>query len=321
MERTVVNFSSEFDKISPSDSILLIGSCFSANIGEALKKHKFDSISNPFGVLFHPFSIYALLKRAMEERPFLKDDFFERDEYWFSFELGANTGKSSLEEAIVWSNIQLFLLQKYLKNSSRLILTFGTAFGFSREGKIVGNCHKVSKDHFTKEMTSADDLLGESISIIDQLSKYNPNLKIHITVSPVRHIKEGLRENNLSKGMLLLLTKKIELNFTHVEYIPTYEFVIDELRDYAFFNVDLIHVNDRAIAMIWERVTSWLMNEGSLDHIKQVSKILKQLNHKTLYPKSNSNVKFKKELIKQMKRNNNIWESEIQLIEVFLINL
>ncbi len=321
MERTVVNFSSEFDKISPSDSILLLGSCFSTNIAQALKSHKFDSESNPFGIVFHPFSIYSLLKRAMEERLFIGDDFFERDKYWFSFELGANTGKSSLEEAVFWSNSQLFILQKYLKKSTRLILTFGTAFGFLRGGKIVGNCHKMNNDLFTKEMTSPADLLNESTRVINQLSAYNPNLKIHITVSPIRHTKEGLRENNLSKGTLLLLTKKLELNFKHIEYIPTYELVIDELRDYSFFNTDLIHLNSRGIDIIWSRIISWFMNEDSVVYINNISIILKQLKHKTLYPKSTSNVKFKKALVEKMKGDYNLWIDEIQVIENELLNL
>lgn len=319
MERTVVNFSSDFDKITPTDSVLLLGSCFSANIGNALKEHKFKAIYNPFGVLFHPFSIYSLLKRAINNKKFVEGDFFERDDYWFSFELGANTGKESLEKAIVSGNEKLELLRDYLKNSSRLILTFGTAFGFSKENRIVGNCHKMNRELFNKELTALKSLEDESFLIVNELNKFNPKLKINLTVSPVRHMKDGMRDNNLSKSSLLLLTKALENKFSHIEYLPIYELAMDELRDYSFYKADLIHVNEQAVKIIWDRFSTWTMNDKSLNYIKNVNKILLQLNHKSLYPKSTSNIKFKKSLISQMESFNEdfpgIWFAEIQTVK------
>lgn len=301
MQRTVVNFSSEFDKISPTDSILLLGSCFSANIGKALETHKFDVLYNPFGIVFHPFSIYTLLNRAIENKLYVENDFFERDGYWFSFELGSNTGKESLEEIVSWSNKQLELLQEYLKKSARLILTFGTSFGFSNGNEIVGNCHKMDSKLFKKELTTFLDLENESFAIIQALKTFNPKLIINLTVSPVRHTKEGIRENNVSKSMLLLLADSIEKQFPNIEYLPIYELVIDELRDYSFYKSDLIHVNENAIKYVWERFSDWIMNNESLKYVLSVNKILLQLNHKTLYPKSSSNIKFKNNLILLMK--------------------
>ena len=319
MQRTVVNFSSEFDKISPTDSILLLGSCFSANIGNALKTHKFDVLYNPFGILFHPFSIYTLLKRAIDDKLFVETDFFERDGYWFSFELGANTGKESLEEVVFWSNKQLELLQEYLKKSARLILTFGTSFGFSKGNEIVGNCHKMDSKLFNKKLSPLLDLENESFAIIQALKNFNPELKINLTVSPVRHKKEGIRENNISKSTLLLMTDSIEKQFSNIEYLPIYELVIDELRDYSFYKSDLIHVNENAIKYVWERFSDWIMNLDSSRYIKNVNKILMQLNHKTLYPKSPSNIKFKNNLIllmkSQQKQFPGIWLREIKDLE------
>ena len=319
MQRTVVNFSSEFDKISPTDSILLLGSCFSANIGKALETHKFDVLYNPFGIVFHPFSIYTLLNRVIENKLYVENDFFERDGYWFSFELGSNTGKESLEEIVSWSNKQLELLQEYLKKSARLILTFGTSFGFSNGNKIVGNCHKMDSKLFKKELTTFLDLENESFAIIQALKTFNPKLIINLTVSPVRHTKDGIRENNVSKSMLLLLADSIEKQFPNIEYLPIYELVIDELRDYSFYKSDLIHVNENAIKYVWERFSDWIMNNESLKYVLSVNKILLQLNHKTLYPKSSSNIKFKNNLILLMKTHQkqfpNIWLREIKDLE------
>ena len=319
MQRTVVNFSSEFDKISPTDSILLLGSCFSANIGKALETNKFDVLYNPFGIVFHPFSIYTLLNRAIENKLYVENDFFERDGYWFSFELGSNTGKESLEEIVSWSNKQLELLQEYLKKSARLILTFGTSFGFSNGNKIVGNCHKMDSKLFKKELTTFLDLENESFAIIQALKTFNPKLIINLTVSPVRHTKEGIRENNVSKSMLLLLADSIEKQFPNIEYLPIYELVIDELRDYSFYKSDLIHVNENAIKYVLERFSDWIMNNESLKYVLSVNKILLQLNHKTLYPKSSSNIKFKNNLILLMKTQQkqfpNIWLREIKDLE------
>jgi hypothetical protein len=325
MERTVVNFSSEFDKISPTDSVLLLGSCFSANIGNSLKRHKFDAIYNPFGVLFHPSTIYNLIRRAIDNQSFEDNDFFERDNYWFSFELGANTGQESIEDAISWSNQQLELLQNYLKKSTRLILTFGTAFGFSKEGRIVGNCHKMNSNLFRKELSKKTDLEIDSFKIMDQLNTFNPNLKINLTVSPIRHVKEGLRENNLSKCTLLLLTSVLEKKYANVEYLPIYEVVLDELRDYSFYKSDLIHVNDQAIKVVWNRFSDWNMNVESVKFISEVNRISSQLNHKSLYPKSLSNIVFKKALIEQMKSHQShfpeIWLVEIQRVKKDVDNL
>lgn len=313
MERTVVNFSTEFDKISPDDSMILLGSCFSENIGKALSKHKFDAVSNPFGIVFHPFSTYNLLKRAMENRYFDESDFFERDAYWFSFELGANTGKESVEEAVLFCNSQLEELHNKLKKESRLMLTFGSSFGYVKEGKFVANCHKVNGNQFAKKASTLNELTLASEAIITQLHQFNPKLKIYLTVSPIRHVKEGLRENNLSKSALLLLTRNLELQFSYVEYIPMYELLMDEFRDYSFYNEDLIHLNPQTINKVWNRFISWMMNDESLKKIKEVSKILKQLEHKPLYPKSQSTVSFKKALVKQMKEDSNSsWLTEIQ---------
>ena len=319
MQRTVVNFSSKFDKISPTDSILLLGSCFSSNIGNALKTHKFDVLYNPFGIVFHPFSIYTLLNRAIDNRLFVDDDFFERDSYWFSFELGSNMGKESLKEAVFWSNIQLELLREYLKKSSRLILTFGTSFGFLKGNKIVSNCHKMDSKLFNKELTTLLALEKESFAIIKVLKTFNPELKINLTVSPTRYIKEGARENNISKSALLLLTSSLEKKFSNIEYLPIYELVIDELRDYSFYKSDLVHVNNNAIKYVWERLSDWIMNDESSKYIIGIKKILLQLNHKTLYPKSPSNIKFKNNLILLMKTQQKqfpeIWLKEIKDLE------
>lgn len=318
MLRTEVNFSTKFDKISPTDSILLLGSCFSDNIGNTLKTHKFNVLFNPFGVTYHPFSIYTLIKRAIENDFFVESDFFERDGYWFCFELGSNTGKESVKEVIDWSNRQLELLQEYLKNSARLILTFGTSFGFFKENKIVGNCHKMNGKLFVKKLSELRDLEKSSFILIRQLKTFNPDLKINLTVSPVRHIKEGLVENNLSKSLLLLLSKSLENQFSHIEYLPIYELVIDELRDYSFYKSDLIHVNEKALIHVFERFSNWVMKKESLLYIKNVNNILLQLNHKTLYPKSSSNIKFKQNLIHLMENHEKnfpeIWLNEIKVI-------
>lgn len=318
MEPTVVQFSSQFPKISHNSRLIFLGSCFSTNVGNQLVKHKMDVLVNPFGTLFHPDAIANLLLRAMNEEMFNTEDFFERDNYWFSYVLGANSGKHSLEEAVSFGNEQLVQLRAYLKSAEYLILTLGTAYGYKINSKTVANCHKMPNNLFSKELSSVDGLIQEQSNLLIQLASFNPDLKVQYTVSPVRHIKEGLKNNSRSKSALVIVANELESKFDQVEYLPVYEFAVDELRSYSYYKSDGIHLNESAIELVFQRYIDWMMEEKGKEEMNSIQKLIGQLNHDSLYPKSNSNVEFLKKLVFQLeshqKEKGISWSAEIQMV-------
>lgn len=325
MERTVVQFSSQFPKISQENSLVFIGSCFSSNIGGQLQNRKINSVVNPFGTLFHPDAIARLLLMSLQEKEFIADDFFERDGYWFSYWLGANSGKETIDEAVESANQNLLELKTQLQNASLLVLTLGTAYSHQMNGDVVANCHKMPSNKFDKKLSSLDDLKKVQEELIQELFLLNSDLKIQYTVSPVRHVKEGLVNNNKSKSLLLLTIQELEKDFSQVEYLPVYELVMDELRDYSFFKSDLIHLNQRGVSYVFDRFCNWMLANETIVFMESIEKIQRQYNHESLYPKSPSNQQFLRQLIKDMKAHQNefgvLWETEIQAVKKKLENL
>lgn len=301
--QSIVPLNDGAPKIDYYSRILLMGSCFSESIGEKLQYYKFDASINPFGIIFNPHSLAKLISRTISENPFKKNDLFEHQGIWKSFEVHSQWTDTNSDRLLKNLNDQLIWLREYLKSTSHVIITLGTAwvYRYDKSKNIVANCHKVIASEFTKELLSVKDI-EESLEImISELRKLNPNLKILFTLSPVRHLKDGYVENSRSKARLMdAIQQCCQFEF-EVDYFPAYEIVMDELRDYRFYKQDLVHPNDLAVDYIWEKFRMVWLNPLSKPLMEKVGKIQRSLAHKPLNPRQADTVEFEKKLSEKIK--------------------
>lgn len=279
--------------LNHQSSVITLGSCFSDEIGEKLAFAGFDVLVNPFGTLFHPNSIAYALSFALGQRDMhfvKKNDVFL--DYAFSGKLYA---MSEQDLSLKLENIGDELCKK-LSTSTHLILTFGTSIGYELSSNfLVANCHQQPASNFHKVNSSVDEMYSTISTILDKLYQINSDLKVLITVSPVRHLKDGLKENNRSKAKLLSLCEMLEGR--GVTYFPAYEIFMDELRDYRFSKEDLSHPNEIAVDYIWNKFKSAYLEESTLKLTGEVEAFHRSLNHKILYPESQGANVYKEKLI------------------------
>lgn len=281
--------------ISYSSQLFLMGSCFVENIGGKLVEHKFQTNSNSFGIVFHPIALENLLHRIVEQRLFTESDIFYHNEQWHCFQVHSELSHSDKKLFLENLNTQLKTSFNELKQATHVILTFGTAWGYiNKESQLLAaNCHKIPQQKFNKQLSSVLDLQGSFSNCFERIHQLNPKAKIITTISPVRHIKDGIVENNRSKANLLAALHSSIENSILINYYPAYELVIDCLRDYRFYKADLVHPNDLAIQYIWEHfIASYLHAGATQKTIKQVEEIQRGLSHKAFNPKSKAHSKF-----------------------------
>lgn len=237
-----------------SDQILSIGSCFANNVAIELEKDGFLIDQNPMGILFNPISIMKNIQHSFQQN-INESLIIKRDDYFYHFDYPSKFYAQSQEKLGEKINQIQEVTTRLLKKSNRLILTLGTAWVYKwlKKDEIVANCHKIPAHEFKKELLELNDLIKSYVQFFEELRAINPNLEIILTVSPVRHIKNGLHENNLSKSVLLLLADYLVKRFDFVHYFPAYEIVMDDLRDYRFFGPDLIHPSPQAIDYVYEK--------------------------------------------------------------------
>jgi len=289
--------------IDYNSKVILLGSCFSDNIGKKLRYHKFQSVLNPFGILFHPKAIESVIKNAITKKEYTEEDVFFFNERWQSFTTHSKLSASSKEEALNQLNQASALINTALKSSTHIIITLGTSwvYRFLASGKIVANCHKVPQHKFKKELLPITEINKSLSSIISLIRKVNPNINFIFTISPVRHLRDGFIENQQSKSHLISALHQIIKNQKNIFYFPSYEIMMDELRDYRFYKEDMIHPNQIAINYIWEKFyENWLSDEA-IDLKKQVIKIQRGLEHKPFNTDSNEYREFLSSLQKKIK--------------------
>lgn len=312
-------FKLEFDiakskrQINIKDKIFSIGSCFSDNIGSHLDQYKFQVLANPFGTIFNPYSIFKLLRGQLDS-----NDIIKNQEVFYHWD--AHSDLSSLDQGELNNELTNAVeqTQLFLKEAKWLVITFGTSFIYTnkKSNQIVGNCHKVPQKEFIKSMMSVDQIAADYAASLNVIRKQNPDLHVILTVSPVRHIKDGLHENNISKGVLHQAVSKIIKADNKVTYFPSYEIMIDELRDYRFYKKDRIHPSEEAIAYIWTKFVQTLMDEETSTFIDQWNKILNSLTHKSFHPQSNKHQQFLIKLISEIENFENLVDVNIELEQV-----
>jgi len=269
----------------------MFGSCFAENIGEKLQKSKFQTLINPFGILYNPASIHASLERILEKKLFSENELFEHEGVWKSFNHHSRFAELSSSEFLHNANKKLEETHDFLQSTDFLMITFGTAwiYRLKESGEVVSNCHKLPVTLFVREKLTPDAIVEMYAKLMEKLLQIRPKIKIMFTVSPIRHWKDGAHENQLSKASLLLAIEQLQLLFPdNTMYFPAYEIVLDELRDYRFYAEDMIHPNETAIRYIWERFSDCFFSEETKKQLGEIEKINVAMRHRPFNQQSKS---------------------------------
>ena len=296
---TKIPITQNANPIDYNSKIVSFGSCFTENMGDKLLYYKFQTQVNPFGIIFNPFSIEKLIERVVLQRYFTKDDIFFFNERWHCYEVHSELSDADSEVFLSKLNQILSDTQKQLQQATHIIITYGTSWVYRHieTNGIVANCHKVPQKQFSKELLSIDSIQKAIQNTVSLIATLNPKCNFIFTVSPVRHLKDGFVENQVSKAHLIAAiyattnTKQQTLN-----YFPSYEIMMDELRDYRFYADDMMHPSPMAIDYIWERFAATQIDANAIATMELVQTIQKGLAHRPFNPNSESHQKFEANL-------------------------
>lgn len=291
-------------KINHRASIFSIGSCFSTMIGEKLAERKFPILNNPFGTLFNPLSIAQVMEDAVLEMPINTDMVLVRDGLYLHFGMHSDVvaySQDSLERLIHKKQQQT---KQVLENASHILITFGSAwvYEYGSAGQIVANCHKQPAGLFEKRLLHPDEIQKAFSGFFNILDQINPDARVLITVSPVRHTKDGIPEDRLSKSILRLAAHDLTETYDFVQYFPAYEIMMDDLRDYRFYKEDMIHPSAQAEEYIWERFKTAWVDPKTFPLIEEFESIKRDLAHRPFNPDSPAHIKFLDNLQKKLER-------------------
>lgn len=291
------------DSIHPIDynsKIVSLGSCFAVNMGDKLDYFKFQNTTNPFGIIFNPVSIEKLVARVVDQKRFTEEDVFFHNEWFQCFEVHSDLSSENKEKFLNSLNAKLELMHLKIKEATHVLLTYGTSWVYQEKnsGAVVANCHKMPQFHFDKHILSVATIEAAIQNTVDAIRKVNSNCAFTFTISPVRHIKDGLVENQRSKAHLITALQNLLSDhlLDYASYFPAYEIVMDELRDYRFYGDDLLHPSTMAIDYIWQRFRATTISEVISSVLDEVDAIQKSLMHKPFYPTSEKHQKFQSQL-------------------------
>lgn len=290
-------------QIDLSDNLLFMGSCFADRIGAKFRDCKFSTKVNPFGVIFNPLSIFKLLNITLSKLYPKESAFIKNQDVYYNFDFHSDLSSLNKQELNNTLIENINALNSYLPTVNYLILTFGTAIVYQRNdnGDIVANCHKSSANLFTKKMITQDDIVTSFKTIFTLLKSFNPSIKVILTVSPVRHIKDNLEMNSISKAILRVACHQIEGDFTgDVTYFPSYEIMTDDLRDYRFYGKDMVHPSPVAEDYIWNAFRVRMVSDTTNKFISDWEQISKSLAHRPFHPESQGHQDFLKKLLMKL---------------------
>ncbi len=285
-----------------NSKFLTIGSCFAEAIGKQLVTHKIHTAVNPFGVIYNPHSIHKVIKTTLYNEALPDHSFVEYNGLHLNYDF--HSCFSSPEKKELTKNLLEVIGANhyFLKDASTIIITYGTAWVYERNdtGEIVANCHKIPAEHFTKSLLSQKKIIESFDELYKALKTFNQSLNIILTVSPVRHIKDTLELNTVSKSVLRLACHSLAETYSDVAYFPAYEIMMDDLRDYRFYKSDMIHPTEEAEEYIWEIFVDRYFDEKAKDFFSQWKKIIAALNHRAFHPASTAHQSFLKETLNSL---------------------
>jgi hypothetical protein len=300
--RTEVSTLPSTHPINPNHKVLTVGSCFADAIGERLQRYKFPSLVNPFGVIYNPLSIHKTLHYAVRHEPPPEHTYLQHQQVNLNYDF--HSALSALEKPALKADLtnRIGTVHYFLKGASWLFITYGTAFTYSRNdtGEVVANCHKMPATAFTKSLVSESAIVESFSTLYDMLMEFNPSLRIILTLSPVRHIKDSLVLNSVSKAVLRMACHSITEKFKTVEYFPAYEMMMDDLRDYRFYRSDMLHPTEDAEEYIWEKFSDRYFSPDTQLFLKQWRSVLSALAHKPFHASTEAHQQFLKDTLKKL---------------------
>ena len=287
-------------KIDYHSQLLCMGSCFAENMGNQFAQLGFSQLSNPFGILFQPLALQRLVERALQANYFTQTDLVYHNGLWHCFELHSDCSNPDPEAMLADLNAKQQLLKTQLQQATHIGITLGTAWVYRHlaSDRVVANCHKIPQTAFAKELLLVAEIEAALYQLISTIHAVNPNVQLVFTVSPVRHSKDGLVENQRSKAQLLVALHQL-LETHKAYYFPAYEILLDELRDYRFYADDLLHPSPLAIRYIWEKWLSVTTTPETQALIAEVEAVQKSRQHRPFNPDSEEHRIFLEKLEKR----------------------
>ncbi|HEY1039350.1 MAG TPA: GSCFA domain-containing protein [Bacteroidia bacterium] len=282
-------------KINPEDRLFFAGSCFSENIATLFERYKFNTITNTHGILYNPYSIAVSMSDCLLAKQYTEKDLFYANETWNSFHHHSRFSHPDKEKCLAGINEQITRAYAHLRSTDHAFITFGSAYAYKylKTRELVGNCHKIPQQEFEKVLLTKEEIVENYQKLIRSLQNLNKNIHIIFTVSPVRYTRDGVVENNLSKAVLLQAIHELVNTNACCTYFPAYEIVNDELRDYRFFEEDMVHPNNMAINYVWERLVNAGFSEKTKELVNELELILKAVAHRPFNENSEGHAKFK----------------------------
>jgi len=298
-----VDIKSPEKKITYSDRIFLIGSCFTEHIGRRLEELKFSIIQNPNGILFDPVSVSHSLNSYIELKKYKQADLFYLNELWQSWNHHSAFSGMDADNVLLNINLSQRRAHEQLKSASWLLITLGSSFSYqlTDDNQPVANCHRAPGQWFNKHLLSTEETVSALAGSIEKLKVFNPALKIIFTISPVRHIRDGVVENNRSKARLIEAVHQLVDKYDYAYYFPAYELVIDILRDYRFYDIDLVHPNYAATEFVFEKFEESFIDGEARSYMEEIKKIANGYKHKAFQPQTQSHQSFLKTSFEKVK--------------------
>ncbi len=305
-------------KITLRTPVLAMGSCFAEVMGERLAAHKFTTQLNPFGVIFNPVSLAALLDGALAGRPADRKGLVQTREGWRHYDFHSRLGATDPEVLLAQTDAALAATGRFLADAGWLLLTLGTAFVYRRRdnGAVVANCHKVPNASFTKELLPLETVVSALNGVLSRLPGRHPHLRILLTVSPVRHTKDTLPLNAVSKSLLRVACHELASTHSHVQYFPAYEIMLDDLRDYRFYKPDMIHPSEVAETYIWQKLAEAYFDEQTQQFIREWARLRMALGHRPFNPHTEAHQNFLRSTLAQLEAWRNVVSLEAEIAQV-----
>lgn len=299
--RTELKLTQAANAIDHRSRILLIGSCFSDHISEKMSQSGFEVRANPHGILFNPESIKNAISDYLTRKSYGPEDLMFNEEHWVSLAHHGKFSDRDPEVTLKKINEGIHGTRHFLEQSTHLILTLGTSWVYRhiRQDRVVANCHKIPQAEFQKELLTTEQIVRSLADMMNEVRKVNSSINFIFTVSPVRHLRDGIVENTLSKAHLIRAVHELTKG-ENAHYFPSYEIMMDDLRDYRFYKSDMIHPNQTAIEYIWEKFSKAWIHPSCKDLMKRVESIHRALDHRPLDPESEQHKEFSLKLEKDI---------------------
>ena len=300
--RTIINVDPSSVKIAYSDRVMFLGSCFASYMGEQMQLCKMPVMINPAGTVYNPVSVLNTIENLISGKIISEDDLYCHEGTWLSFYHYTDFSSEDQESLIKKINDTTFEAREFLRRSRYIFITFGTArvYRWKKSGMIVSNCHKVPSAQFETELLEVNDIVDQWELLLSRLSEFNPDLKVVFTVSPVRHWKDGAHGNQVSKSVLFLSLEELMKHPSGPVYFPAYELQMDDLRDYRFYNDDMLHPSSSAIDYIWEKFSAAYFDNDTANLRTEVLKIVRACKHRFMTDSPINKRAFAEKMLRQI---------------------